>query len=61
MASQKQKAIRRIANPIETASNSDGGFVRSEIINAKKTVTEQFTGTSQDFISQLLGTEYDYS
>lgn len=59
MASTKQRIGIRSANPIETASGSDKGFVRTEISNVKKNVQDQFAGTSNDFISQLLGLDYE--
>ena len=55
MAVQKSRGTQRSINPIETATNSDSGFFRSEASKTADTVKDQFAGVGQDFISQLLG------
>jgi hypothetical protein len=61
MASAKSRVAHRTANPIETASNPDRGYVRSELSKTANSVKDQLTGTGQDFISQLLGMDFGES
>lgn len=59
MASVKSKTTRRTANPIETASNPDKSAVQSELSMTANAIKDQFSGTGNDFISQLLGLDID--
>jgi hypothetical protein len=54
MAGMKSKLSGRIANPIETATNVGGDF----IAKTTSAVSDQFSGISDDFFSQLLGLDF---
>lgn len=54
----KPRLNHRVANPIETATNTGKGDMHSEFSKTKDALKDQFSGSGQDFISQLLGMDY---